>query len=326
MKARKCWSLFLVFVLAVSLIAGCTPGNRNDGKIVIGAAMPIFDDKWLSYLYDAIKEYDEAHDEIEVKMVDAKNDSSTQLKQVEQFVVEGVDAIVTIPVETSSVGPLVNAAKTANIPIVVVNRLPEGDVINKIDAYVGSESIQAGRLQMEEVSKMLKNKGNIAIMNGELGQEAAVKRTEGNKEIIKKYPGMKVVREGTAKWQRADGIKLMENWIQSGEKIDALVSNNDEMAIGAIKALEQAGKLNEVIVAGVDGTPDALKYIQEGKLKVSVFQDPVKQGQGGIETAVKLAKGEKLKDKMIWVPYELITKENVQDYVKKWAEYDQKKK
>lgn len=325
MKARKIWSTFLVVVLAMSLIVGCAQGEKkDDGKIVIGAAMPIFDDKWLSYLYDAIREYDEEHDEIEVKMVDAKNDSSTQLKQVEQFVVEGVDAIVTIPVETSSVGPLVNAAKSANIPIVVVNRLPEGDVVNKIDAYVGSESIQAGRLQMEEVAKLLNNKGNIAIMNGELGHEAAIKRTEGNKEIINKHAGMKVVREGTAKWQRADGIKLMENWIQSGEKIDALVSNNDEMAIGAIMALEAAGKLNEVVVAGVDGTPDALKYIQEGKLKVSVFQDPVKQGQGGIETAVKLAKGEKLNDKMVWVPYELITKDNVQEYVKRWEEYDKK--
>lgn len=325
MKARKIWSTFLVVVLAMSLLVGCAQGEKkDDGKIVIGAAMPIFDDKWLSYLYDAIREYDEEHDEIEVKMVDAKNDSSTQLKQVEQFVVEGVDAIVTIPVETSSVGPLVNAAKSANIPIVVVNRLPEGDVVNKIDAYVGSESIQAGRLQMEEVAKLLNNKGNIAIMNGELGHEAAIKRTEGNKEIINKHAGMKVVREGTAKWQRADGIKLMENWIQSGEKIDALVSNNDEMAIGAIMALEAAGKLDEVVVAGVDGTPDALKYIQEGKLKVSVFQDPVKQGQGGIETAVKLAKGEKLKDKMVWVPYELITKDNVQEYVKRWEEYDKK--
>lgn len=325
MKARKIWSTFLVVVLAMSLLVGCAQGEKkDDGKIVIGAAMPIFDDKWLSYLYDAIREYDEEHDEIEVKMVDAKNDSSTQLKQVEQFVVEGVDAIVTIPVETSSVGPLVNAAKSANIPIVVVNRLPEGDVVNKIDAYVGSESIQAGRLQMEEVAKLLNNKGNIAIMNGELGHEAAIKRTEGNKEIINKHAGMKVVREGTAKWQRADGIKLMENWIQSGEKIDALVSNNDEMAIGAIMALEAAGKLDEVVVAGVDGTPDALKYIQEGKLKVSVFQDPVKQGRGGIETAVKLAKGEKLKDKMVWIPYELITKDNVQEYVKRWEEYDKK--
>lgn len=325
MKARKWLSSFLVVVLAMSVLVGCAQGEKDDGKIVIGAAMPIFDDKWLSYLYDAIRQYDEEHDDIEVKMVDAKNDSSTQLKQVEQFVVEGVDAIVTIPVETSSVQPLVNAAKDANIPIVVVNRLPDGDVVNQIDAYVGSESIQAGRLQMEEVAKLLNNTGNIAIMNGELGHEAAIKRTEGNKEIIGKHAGMKVVREGTAKWQRADGIKLMENWIQSGEKIDALVSNNDEMAIGAIMALESAGKLDEVIVAGVDGTPDALKYIQEGKLKVSVFQDPVKQGQGGIETAVKLAKGEKLDDKMVWVPYELITKDNVEEFVKRWEEYDKKK-
>ncbi|PTM57905.1 sugar ABC transporter substrate-binding protein [Desmospora activa] len=326
MRTKKAfhWSIVLVLV-SVGLLSGCGQigaGSNGDG-IVIGAAMPVFDDKWLSYLYDAINQYDKEHDDVEVSMVDAKNDSSKQLEQVEKFIVQGVDAIVITPVDTSAVEPMVNAAKQANIPVVVVNRMPDEDVLAKLDAYVGSESIEGGIKQMEEVEKLLEGKGNVAIMTGELGHESQIKRTEGNQEVVKKNPEMKVVREGTAKYQRAEGIRLMENWIQSGTKIDAVVANNDEMAIGAISALKAAGKLDDTIVAGIDGTPDALEYIQSGELEVSVFQDPVGQGEGAIETAVKLAQGEKLEDKMVWVPYELITKENVEEYVQKWEEYNQ---
>ncbi|SEN20021.1 sugar ABC transporter substrate-binding protein [Lihuaxuella thermophila] len=319
MKAKKALSWFMVLALSFSFLTGCNAlAGKNKDKIVIGAAMPVFDDKWLSYLYDAMKKYDQEHIEVEVKMVDAKNDASKQLSQVETFLAEGVDAIIICPVDTSAVKPMVEEANSANVPVVVVNRIPTKDVLDKIYAYVGSESIQAGTMQMEKVAELLGGKGNVAIMNGELGHEATVKRTEGNKQVVKKNPGMKIVREGTAKWQRAEGIQLMENWIQSGEKIDAVVANNDEMAIGAIMALEAAGKLNDVVVAGVDGTPDALEYVKAGKLKVSVFQDPMGQGRGAVETAVKAARGEKLNNKFVWIPYELITKENVEKYISKW--------
>jgi len=314
----------MILVFVFGFLTGCgVQADQDKNKIVIGAAMPTFDDKWLSYLYDAIQQYDQEHKEVEVKMVDAKNDSSKQLTQVETFLAEGVDAIIIVPVDTSAVRPMADEANDAGVPVVVVNRMPTPEVLDKIYAYVGSESIQSGKMQMEKVAEMLGGKGNVAIMTGELGSESQVKRTEGNKQVIKKYPGMKIVREGTANYQRAEGIKLMENWIQSGEKIDAVVANNDEMAIGSIMALEAAGKLNDVVVAGIDGTPDALEYVRAGKLKVTVFQDPVGQGEGAIETAVKAAKGVKLDSKFVWVPYELITKENVEKYEKKWKQYQQ---
>lgn len=115
---------------------------------------------------------------------------------------------------------------------------------------------------MEEVEKLLNGKGNIAIMDGQMGHEAQIKRTEGNKQIISKHPDMKVVLENTAEWNREKGLNLMVNWLQSGKKIDAVVANNDEMAIGAIMALKEKGKLKDVLVAGVDATPAALKLVK----------------------------------------------------------------
>ncbi|MEW9673854.1 sugar ABC transporter substrate-binding protein [Ammoniphilus sp. 3BR4] len=335
MRVKKMLSMILTSALTVGLLAGCgsssQPTNEApkeqaetpaDGSIVVGAAMPVFDDKWLTYLYDAINNYDKEHDEVEVKMVDAKNDSGKQLSQVETFIAQGVDAIIIGPVDTSAVGPMVDAANKANIPVVLVNRMPDDAVLQKIYAYVGSDSKLAGTIQMEEVTKLLGGKGNVAILTGELGSDSQIKRTEGNKEIIDKNPDMKLLREQTALYQRAEGMKVMENWIQSGDQIDAIVANNDEMAIGAMMALEAAGQLEGKVIAGIDGTPDALEYIKAGKLSASAFQDPVGQGKGAIEAAIKAAKGEKLEggSNIIDVPFQLITKDNVDTYIQKWQQ------
>lgn len=321
MKLKKAMGCLMVSALSMSLLAGCG-SNETSGKdkdqIVIGAAMPVFDDKWLSYLYDGIKEYDSQHDEVEVTMVDAKNDAGKQMSQVETLIAQGVDAILINPVETDAVEPMVDAANEANIPVVVVNRMPGEDVMGKIYAYVGSESLEAGTIQMEKVAELLGGKGNVAIMNGTLGQESVVKRTKGNKDVLKKYPDMKIVREQTADYQRSQGMTVMENWIQAGDKIDAVVANNDEMAIGAIMALEESGKRDDIIVAGIDGTIDALEYVKQGKLNISAFQDAYGQGKGAIETAVKAVKGEKLDNNFINIPFELVTQENVDEYIKKW--------
>ena len=323
MKAKRIVALLLVLLMGLALMAGCAPKQEapapaeepavEDGKIVIGAAMPIFDDKWLSYLYDAIKAYDAANDDVEVIMVDAKNDSSVQLSQVETFITQGVDAILTIPVDVAAFAPVADTAKEAGIPLIAINRKPLDADLAKIASYVGSDSIDAGVMQAEKVMEMLGGKGNVVIMNGELGHEAATMRTQGNKDIIAKFPDVKIIKEDTGKWQRAEGMTLMENWLQAGEPIAAVLANNDEMAIGAIMALEAEGKLADTIVAGVDATPDALEYVKEGKLPVTVFQNAVGQGQGGIETAVKAAKGEAV-EKIVWVPYELVTKENYEQY------------
>lgn len=323
MKLYKVMSLLMVAILTMGLLAACGSGETSGSEsekdgIVIGAAMPVFDDKWLSYLYDGIKEYDEAHDDVEVKMVDAKNDAGKQFSQVETFIVQQVDAILINPVETDAVGPMVDAANEAGIPVVVVNRMPDEETMEKIYAYVGSESVEAGTIQMEKVAELLGGKGNIGILNGTLGQESVVNRTKGNKDVLEKNPEMKLIREQTGDYQRSQGMTVMENWIQAGDKFDAIVANNDEMAIGAIMALEAAGKRGDIIVAGIDGTIDALEYVKEGKLNVTAFQDAYGQGKGAIETAMKAVKGEKVDNKFINIPFELVTQENVDEYIKKW--------
>lgn len=284
----------------------------GDGTIQIGVSM-LFDDLWLTILRDAMQAYADSQEGVELIMVDSKEDVAIQLGQVENFVAQGVDAIVLIPANTDATDPMTKAAVDAGIPLVYVNRkpvdLPEGV------AYVGSDSIVAGRLQMEWMAEALGGKGNVVIMNGNLAQEAAQQRTAGVKEVAAKFPDIAITKEDTANWSRAEGLALMENWLATGDQIDAVASNNDEMAIGALQAIEAAGKLGEIIVGGVDASPDALAEMEKGKLNVTVFQNAAGQGEGGIKAAIALARDETI-EQITWIPYELVTPENYQEYMK----------
>ncbi len=317
--------LAVVVLLAIALSACVAPApaapaggqaaaQPAGGKTIkIGVSMK-FDDLWLTILRDAMTNYAKTQAGVELIAVDSKEDVPTQLSQVENFVSQKVDAIILIPANTDATDPMTKLAVDAKIPLVYVNRkpsnLPEGV------AYVGSDSIDAGHFQMEYIAKKLNGKGNVVIMNGQLDQEAAQMRTKGVKEIAAKYPDIKITKEQTGNWNRDQGLKLMENWLSTGDQIDAVASNNDEMAIGAIQAIDAAGKTGKIIVGGVDASPDALAEMDKGRLNVTVFQNAKGQGEGGIKAAIALAKGEKV-EQITWVPYELVTPENYKDYMKK---------
>jgi inositol transport system substrate-binding protein len=318
-------SLFaVIMLLAVALSACVAPAApaanapaadapaAGGETIKIGVSM-LFDDLWLTILRDAITEYAATQEGVELIMVDSKEDVATQLSQVENFVTQGVNAIILIPPNTDATDPATKLATDAGIPLVYVNRkpanLPEGVY------YVGSDSIIAGRLQMEWMAEQLGGKGSCVLMNGNLSQEAAQMRTAGVKEVVEKNPDIQIIKEDTANWSRAEGLALMENWLSTGDQIDCVAANNDEMAIGALQAIEAAGKLGQILVGGVDASPDALAMMDEGKLNVTVFQNAAGQGEGGVKTAIALARGETV-EQLVWVDYELVTPENYKEYMK----------
>ena len=316
---KKIVSILLVLVYFAIGFSAFAEGQKDSGEkqIHIGVAAALFDDKWMSYMHDGMKE---AAEELGVKltMVDAKNDPAVQQGQIDTLITKGVDAIAIVPVDQSSIGPLLDETEKAGIPMVAINRAPAEPNLSRLATYVGSDSLFAGTVQMEEVVKLLGGSGDCVIMHGGYGHEAQVNRTQGNHDVADKNAGINIVREDTGAWDRAKGLELMENWIQAGFNIDAVVSNNDEMAIGAIMALEQVGMLDDVLVAGVDATPDALRFMESGKLNVTVFQDAFGQGRGGIEAAVKAARGEEL-PKFIDIPYELVTPDKLDVYKAKWG-------
>ena len=311
-------NLFLLIVMLMGIVSACAPAqptepaaSGGDETITIGLTM-LFNDLWLTTLRDAMTEYAASQPGVELIAVDSKEDVATQLGQVENFVAKGVDAIIIIPANTDAADPMTKAAQDAGIPLVYVNRIPSN--LPEGVFYVGSDSIQAGIMQAEWLAEQLGGQGNVVIMNGNLAQEAAQKRTEGEKQVFAKYPDITIIREDTGNWSRDEGLALMENWLASGDQIDAVASNNDEMAIGAIQAIEAAGKLGEILVGGVDASPDALQEMDKGRLDVTVFQNAKGQGEGGIKAAIALAKGEQI-EQITWIPFELVTPENYKNYM-----------
>jgi inositol transport system substrate-binding protein len=221
-------------------------------------------------------------------------------------------------VDTDASPKMTKLATAAGIPLVYVNRQPADKTLPAKVAYVGSNEVDSGTLEMKEVCKLMGGKGNILVMIGELSNQAARQRTQDVEDVIAKAPcdGIKILDKRTAKWQRTDGNDLMTNWISSGMKFDAVVANNDEMALGAIQALKASKMLDKTIVAGVDATTDALASMKAGDLKVTVFQNAAAQGQGAVDTALKIIKGEKVPS-LVWIPFELVTPANLSQYTSK---------
>ena len=201
-----------------------------------------------------------------------------------------------------------------------VQRLP-GQTLED-DPFVGSNEAESGTLETREVCRLLKEagrtEGRLLVMMGELSNQAARQRTQDIHEVIAtpECAFMKIVEEQTGNWRRTEGQDLMANWISAGTPFDAVVSNNDEMAIGAIQALKAAGfGMDTVIVAGIDATRDALAAMKAGDLDVTVFQDAAGQGRGAVDTARELARGATGLDRTVWIPFELVTPASVDRYL-----------
>ncbi len=304
---KKIVSSALAMLFASSMAAAA--------PVKVGVSIANFDDTFLTYMMDGMKAYAKAHAaDVEITFTDAKEDMAKQLDQVENFIVQKKDAIIIVPVDTSATAPMTKNIVGKGIKAVYVNRnpgnLPDGAY------YVGSEEIVAGRLQMEFLGEKLKGKGNVAILMGKLDNEGALKRTAGNEEVQKnKYPDIKILDKQTGLWQRNEGLAKTEDWLNRfGKDLNAILANNDDMALGAIQALKDK-KRTDIIVVGVDATPDALTSVSKGELAATVFQDAAGQGGGGVEVAMKAAKGEKV-EKETWIPFKLVTPENLSQFKK----------
>ncbi|MCU1749055.1 sugar ABC transporter substrate-binding protein [Pseudomonas sp. 6D_7.1_Bac1] len=281
----------------------------------IGVSMSQFDDTWLTYLRESMdKQAKSMPDGVKLQFEDARSDVVKQLSQVESFISQKVDAIVVNPVDTAATKKITEAAVKAGIPLVYVNRRPDDLNLPKGVITVASNDLEAGQMQMQYLAEKMHGKGEIVILLGDLANNSTTNRTKGVKEVLAKYPGIKIDQEQTGTWLRDKGMTLVNDWLTQGRKFDAIVSNNDEMAIGAAMALKQAGvEKGSVLIAGVDGTPDGLRAVKKGDLAVSVFQDAKGQAVGSIDAAVKMAKNESV-EQAVWVPYRLITPENVDQF------------
>jgi len=307
--------LSTLFAALMVILSACqSGGSKDEGKsgIVIGVSMLSLQSEFVVNVKDAM-EARAKELKVELNISDAQRTAEKQVQQIETFISQKVDAIILNPCEVEASSPAVDKARAAGIPVINVN----SETKSEPDAFVGSNDEIAGEMAMEYIARSINQKGNIVIMDGYMGQAAQIKRAAGALKTLAKYPGIKVLAEQSAEWDRAKGMTLMENWLQSyGDKINAVFAHNDEMGLGALQALEQAQMKDKVVLVSIDAIADALQAVKDGRLNATIYQDAKGQGDGAIETALALIKKEKLASKQILIPFQLVTKENISNFLK----------
>lgn len=249
---------------------------------------------------------------VNFSVVDADYSAEVQTNQLEQLIAEGdVDAIICGYLDEAMEIDTIKAAIDAGIVFVLMGTDLVADVGQNAACMPNKEG---GMIQMQTVVDQLDGKGNIAIMLGPLGQTPTVDRRAGYEEVLAQYPDVKVTFEQTANWGREEAMALMENWLQTGEQLDAVVCENDEMAIGAANVLQDAG-LTDVIVAGLDGISDAYAAVADGSLSFTLASDATGSGRWCADIAIEkiINGGEPSK----WdIPWTIVNADNVAEYLK----------
>ncbi|WP_028003032.1 sugar ABC transporter substrate-binding protein [Sinorhizobium meliloti] len=301
----------LLSAAALALVAGSAHAEN------VGITIARSDSAFLTILRNGMQDQAAKLDGVTVQVEDAQNDASRQLDQVQNFVSSGVDAIIVVAVDGDSTPALTKMATDAGIPIVYANH-PPGDVdeLPETAAFVGSNEIDSGTLETKEVCRLLGGKGAAYVLMGPLNNHSSLTRTKDIHDVIAtdECKGMSVIEEQSANWDRLEAANIMTNWLSTGREFDTVIANNDEMAIGAIQAMKAAGvDMSKVVVGGIDATPDGLAAMAAGDLDVTVFQNAIAQGVAAMDAAVALSRDQKT-ERQIWVPFELVTPENMKDY------------
>ncbi len=302
-------SVATAVIASLALTAtACDSGSSGSSDLKVGLSLSTLNNPFFVQLKEGAQA--EAKKEgVSLTVTDAQNDASQQANQIDNFTSQSVKSIIINPVDSDAAGPSVKAANNANIPVVAADR-----TVNKatVAATVASDNVAGGKLAAKTIAEALGGKGTILVLQGTAGTSAANERGQGFTEGLKAYPDIKVVASQPADFDRTKGLDVTTNLLQAHPDITGVFAQNDEMALGAIKALgSKAGKTVKVV--GFDGTPDGLTAVKAGTLFASVAQQPKLLGQLAVENAVKAAKGKKV-DTTVKVPVKVVTTANVAEF------------
>lgn len=319
-EMKKIFSMLAILVVIIALV-GCSMDKEtssttnatkssHDGSLKVGLSMNTLNNPF----FVAVKEGAEAQAKekgVELVVTDAQNDPGKQLADVENLLQQNIDILIIDPADSDAIAEAVRKANDAKIPVFTIDRQSNG---GKVVTHIGFDAIKSGRIAGNFLKKALNGKGKIVEIQGILGTNVAQLRSKGFNEIMEQTPGFEVVARQSANFDRGQALKVMEDILQAHPEIDGVYAANDEMALGALAAIEAAGRLDEIVVIGCDAVDPALEAIRQGKLEATIAEPPFFLGKEAINTALKISKGEKVEKEVI-LESTLVTRENV-DQVK----------
>lgn len=281
---KKFLKVFGVAALLVAVSSAASAAGEKIGLVVSTQNNPFF----VTLKEGAVQKANELGYELIV--LDSQNDPSKELGNVEDLLVKGVDVLLINPTDSDAVASSVRAANRSKIPVVTLDRAANG---GKVVSHVASDNVLGGEVAGNYIVEKLGGKGKVVELEGIPGTTAARDRGEGfNKAIAGK---LEVVAKQSADFDRTKGLTVMENILQAQPEINAVFAHNDEMALGALKAIEASGRKN-IVVVGFDATDDAVAAVKDGKLSATVAQKPAEIGAIGVEVADKIIKKETVQE------------------------------
>lgn len=314
----------IVFALLLSInLFGCTEDNgkpefrttyeaekkKSESQITIGLVVHNLQHQFMASVTQYMKEELKEYENVSLVILDSEGDNDRQKRQLEYLLAKKVDAIILNPNNPESNNEMIKKIKEKNIPLVAVNMRIKGETA---DCYIGTDESEAGVIQGFAVARALSGKGDILVIKGFPHMDATIKKHEGLMRVLNSYPGIRVLDEKHGNWEKFIGLKIMEDWMKEGLKFDAIVSQNDEMALGALTILEKAGL--KTFMIGTDAIPEALEAVKEGRMNATIFQDARSEAKAALESALKLVRGQKV-DPFIKISYWIVTPENVDEYI-----------
>lgn len=328
---KRVLKVLISAAMVVTMLAGCGSSGKvestNEGTVetateeagesaeetfVVGVLMSDNSDTFIQTIKEGIEAQAANYPEIELVLNDAGGDTETQITQCESLVVQKVDAIILNSTDAEGCNPIVEMCNEANIPLIECNRLTTNE---NYQVYTGSNDVEAAKIQAGFLKEVLEEDAKICIMYGPIGISPQILRKQGYEEEGIMGGTYEVLQDQTANWKRDEALSLAEDWLTRYQDLDAIVCQNDDMAMGALEAVEAAGRKDEVIVVGIDAIADALIAVSEERLDCTVYQDAGGQGAAAVDAALKLCKGEEV-EKEILIPFQLVTNDNVDEFLK----------
>jgi ribose transport system substrate-binding protein len=288
-------------------MTACGAGDTEANKGTTRIGVTVYDmSSFITAGKEGMDTYAKANN-IELVWNSANNDVSTQANQVDSLINQGVAAIIVVPVQADSLAPQIASAKSKGIPLLAVNAaLDSPDLAGNVQP----DDLAAGAQEMQMMADKLGGKGNIVILQGPLGGSGEINRGKGIDQVLAKYPDIKVLAKDTANWKRDEAVNKMKNWISSfGPQINGVVSQNDDMGLGALQALKEASR-TDVPIVGIDGIEDGLNAVKSGEFIGTSLQNGTVELSAGLAVANALVKKEDVKKDPVYV-MPAITKDNV---------------
>lgn len=277
------------------------PPAKSDLKdIKLGLSVSTLNNPFFISLKDGV-EQEAKKLGMEVIVVDAQNDTSKQVNDVEDLLQQGVDALLINPTDSSAISTAVQSANNVGVPVITLDRSADK---GKVEAFVASDNVKGGKMAADYIVEQLGEGARVAELEGVPGASATRERGAGFHLVADKK--LNVIAKQSANFDRTKGLTVMENILQANPDIQAVFAHNDEMALGAIQAIQSSGK--EILIVGFDGNEDALKSVKEGKLACTIAQQPELIGGLAVKTAGDVLRDKKVASK-IPVPLKLVTKE-----------------